>query len=438
MPLHEAAGRMRDAQGDPRDYAVSGRDGDMAFASPIVSPPLNAGGANQAGVRLYNERLLLSLVRRFGPLSKIEVARLTGLSVQSTSAIMNRLQAEGLLKREAPLRGRVGQPTIPMSIDPEGAYSFGLKIGRRGCDLVLVDFRGAICQRAYRAYAFPTPTLVLDLVREAVPSLASSLSPAQRRRIVGLGVAAPFQLWSWESEIGAPRGAMQAWRHFDVESEIAAVCPYLTTLCNDATAACAAEFFFGRCWRYRDFLYFFVGEFLGGGLVLDGALRPGRTGNAAALGSMPIVAKSDGGVAPQLIACASICELERRLEAAGVDSSSIHATPESWGEFGAQLDGWIEDAASALAYATVAAISVIDFEAIVIDGALPATVRERIVVRTAQVFASLDRRGLSDVEIVSGSIGADAGSIGGAALPLIKHFARDREVLFKDAMRQSS
>ena len=124
--------------------------------------------------------------------------------------------------------------------------------------------------------------------------------------------------------------------------------------------------------------------------------------------------------------------------AAGIDASSICTTPESWGEFGAQLDGWIEDAASALAYATVAAISVIDFEAIVIDGALPATVRERLTARTAQVFAGLDRRGLSDVDIVSGSIGADAGSIGGAALPLIKHFARDREVLFKDAMTQES
>ena len=132
----------------------------------------NTGGANQAGVRLYNERLLLSLVRRFGPLSKIEVARLTGLSVQSTSAIMNRLQADGLLKREAPLRGRVGQPTIPMSIDPEGAYSFGLKIGRRRCDLVLVDFRGAIRQRAHRAYAFPTPAMILDFVRDSLPSLA--------------------------------------------------------------------------------------------------------------------------------------------------------------------------------------------------------------------------------------------------------------------------
>jgi predicted NBD/HSP70 family sugar kinase len=431
---------MKEAHGDPRAYALRGVEGgDVALALPLVTvSPTNTGGANQAGVRLYNERLLLSLVRRFGPLSKIEVARLTGLSVQSTSATMNRLQSDGLLKREAPLRGRVGQPTIPMSIDPEGAYSFGLKIGRRRCDLVLIDFRGAIRQRAHRAYAFPTPTMIVHFVRDSLPSLANSLTAVQKRRIVGLGVAAPFQLWNWESEIAAPPGAMDAWRHFDVESEIAAVCPYPTTLCNDATAACAAEFFFGRCWRYRDFLYFFIGEFLGGGLVLDGALRPGRTGNAAALGSMPIMAKSDGGVTPQLIACASIYQLERRLEAAGIDTSSIWATPESWGEFGSQLDDWIEDAASALAYATVAAVSVIDFEAMVIDGAMPATVRERLTARTAQIFAGLDRRGLSDVEIVSGSIGADAGSIGGAALPLIKHFARDREVLFKDAMSQAS
>jgi predicted NBD/HSP70 family sugar kinase len=431
---------MKEGQDDRRAYAASGPDvGVVALTSPlVVASPTNTGGANQAGVRLYNERLLLSLVRRFGPLSKIEVARLTGLSVQSTSATMNRLQVDGLLKREAPVRGRVGQPTVPMSIDPEGGYSFGLKIGRRSCDLVLIDFRGAIRQRAHRAYAFPTPSMILDFVGDSLPSLASSLTALQKQRIVGLGVATPFQLWSWESEIGAPQGAMNAWRHFDAEREIAAVCPYPTTLCNDGTAACAAEFFFGRCWRYRDFLYFFIGEFLGGGLVLDGALRPGRTGNAAALGSMPIMAKSEGGVAPQLIACASIFRLERRLEAAGIDPASICAAPESWGEFGTPLDDWIEDAASALAYATLAAISVIDFEAIVIDGAFPATVRERLTARTAQVFAGLDRRGLSDVEIVSGSIGADAGSIGGAALPLIKHFARDQEVLFKDAMRQAS
>src|SRR5271170_3806071 len=393
---------MKEAQVGSRADVSHGLQGDVATSSSLVLTATNTGGANQAGVRLYNERLLLSLVRRFGPLSKIEVARLTGLSVQSTSAIMNRLQGDGLLKREAPLRGRVGQPTIPMSLDPEGAYSFGLKIGRRSCELVLVDFRGAIRQRAHRAYAFPTPTMILDFVQGSLPSLSTSLSAPQKRRIAGLGVAAPFQLWNWEAEIGAPPGAMNAWRHFEAESEIAAVCPYPTTLCNDATAACAAEFFFGRCWRYRDFLYFFIGEFLGGGLVLDGALRPGRTGNAAALGSMPIMAKSIDGPAPQLIACASIYQLERRLEAAGIDASSVWATPDSWGEFGSQLDNWIEESASALAYASVAAISIIDFEAIVIDGEMPAVVRERLTARTAQVFAGLDRRGLSEAEIVSG------------------------------------
>jgi hypothetical protein len=86
-----------------------------------------------------------------------------------------------------------------------------------------------------------------------------------------------------------------------------------------------------------------------------------------------------------------------------------------------------------LAYACVAASSVIDFAAIVIDGAMPIAVRDRLTARVAARFAALDRRGLSDVSIIPGAIGPDARALGGAALPLIANFARDREVLFKDA-----
>ena len=430
---------MKAARNGSLAYSGRGFEGRAETRSSHLPPSFGgiASGADQAGVRAYNERLLLTLVRRFGPLSKIEVARLTGLSVQSTSAIMNRLQADGLLKREAPLRGRVGQPTVPMSLEPEGAYALGLKIGRRSCDLVLIDFRGAVRRRAHRTFAYPTPEMALDFVRSSLPPLLDGLEDAQRRRIAGLGVASPFQLWTWEAEIGAPAGAMAAWRDFDGEREIAKVSPCPVVLCNDASAACAAEFFFGKGWRYRDFLYFFVGAFIGGGLVLDGSLRLGRTGNAGALGSMPVMAKSEGGLAPQLIACASIYQLERRLERAGINASSIWATPDAWADFGSHLDAWIEEVASALAYASVAAISVVDFEAIVIDGAMPPTVRNRLTARTSDIFRSLDRRGLSEVEIAPGSVGADARAIGAAALPLIKNFARDREVLFKDAASQA-
>ena len=74
---------------------------------------------------------------------------------------------------------------------------------------------------------------------------------------------------------------MAGWRDFDTASEIAALCPYPVTLCNDATAACAAEFFFGSGWRHRDFLYFFLGAFIGGGVVLDGALGSGAPATPA-------------------------------------------------------------------------------------------------------------------------------------------------------------
>jgi predicted NBD/HSP70 family sugar kinase len=387
-----------------------------------------ASGADQTGVRLYNERLLLSLVRRYGQLSKIEVARLTGLSVQSTSAIVNRLQMDGLLRREAPLRGRVGQPT-------EGAFSIGLKIGRRSCDLVLIDFCGGIRKRAQQAFVYPTPGNVMDFVRRELPGLTDSLTAEQRARVAGLGVASPFQLWNWSAEIGAPPGSMEGWRHFSIDEEIGRLCAFPVTLCNDATSACAAEFTFGEAWRERDFLYVFVGDFLGGGLVLDGALYTGRTGNAAALGSMPIAPSQEGsGSVSQLIYHASIFQLEKCVSAAGHDPSSIWRTPDAWDEFGAPLEQWIDEAARALAHAAVAAISVIDVAAIVIDGAMPEEVRGKLCLGVAAQIETLDRRGLSDVKVIAGSVGADARAIGGAALPLIKNFARDREVLFKDAL----
>ena len=404
----------------------------MADTPEISQAPLPTSGADQSGVRVYNERLTLSLVRRFGQLSKIEVARMTGLSVQSASTIMNRLSAEGLLKREAPLRGRVGQPTVPVSLDAEGAFAFGLKIGRRSSDLVLVDFAGVIRHRAVVVYPYPTPETVLDFAARALRDLGGRLDVRQTRRIVGLGVALPFQLWSWSDEIGAPSGAMDGWRSMALGEELERLCGWPVTVCNDATSACAAEFYFGQAWRERDFLYFFVGEFLGGGLVLNSSLYLGRTGNAAAVGSMPAPGPGPAGIA-QLIELASLYKLERRLEAASVDPSSIWLTPDAWAEFGAPLRVWLDEAARALAYAIVSAISVVDVAAVVIDGAMPASVRQILCQLIAAELEKLDRRGLSDVRTIPGAIGPDARAIGAAALPLIKNFARDRDVLFKEA-----
>ncbi len=79
-----------------------------------------ARGSNQTAVRAYNERLVLSLVRRHGSMAKVDIARSTGLSAQTVSVIMRSLENDGLLVRGEPKKGRVGQPSVPLSLNPEG------------------------------------------------------------------------------------------------------------------------------------------------------------------------------------------------------------------------------------------------------------------------------------------------------------------------------
>jgi predicted NBD/HSP70 family sugar kinase len=405
---------------------------DPSLTDPSLASALSLSrGTNQAGVRLYNERLVLSLLRRHRLLSKIEIARLTGLSPQTTSAIINRLEAEGLVLPGEPRRGRVGQPAIPYTLNPDGAFSVGLVIGRRSAELVLMDFTAGIRSRRRATYPFPDPARVMAFAAEASTEITRAMPSPARGRLAGLGVATPFDLWSWEAELGTPPGSLEGWREADVARDIAAmVGPLPVHVFNDATAACAAELSFGEEGRRRrDFLHVYLGAFVGGGVVLDGQLVPGRTGNAGAVGSMPI---STGGGPQQLLRVASLYALERRLAEAGGDASAIWLSPDDWSGFGAPLEAWIEEAARGLAEAAVAANAVIDFEAVVIEGAFPRDVRARLVGRVAEAIRALDRRGLSAFEVVEGSIGRDARAVGAAALPLLASFARDREVLFKN------
>lgn len=377
-------------------------------------------GTNQSGMRDLNERLVLSLVRRNGSMSKRDIARLTGLSAQTVSVIMRELEEEGLLIRGEPVRGKIGQPSIPMSLNPEGAYFLGLKVGRRSAELVLIDFLGSLRAMMQLSYRYPAPRETVDFALKGMSSIRASLAAAQDRRIAGLGIAMPFELWNWADTAGAPGNVMDQWRHRDIRAEIQAECPFPVYLQNDATSACGAELVFGRSANPRDFVYFYVGAFAGGGIVLNGTLYAGPSGNAGALGSLPVPGPT--GKPTQLIDVASIAILEGRLNASGVDAPQLWTSPEDWGDIGPELDGWIGDAGRALAYAIVAASSVIDFEAAVIDGWLPKSVRARLVQAVQRAIAEIDAEGLRLPQVQEGSVGHHARALGAASLPLSDRF----------------
>ncbi|WP_236016100.1 ROK family transcriptional regulator [Brucella endophytica] len=388
-------------------------------------------GSNQSGVRAYNERLVLSLVRRHGALPRAEIARLTGLSAQTVSVIIRGLEEDGLLTRGERVRGRVGQPSTPMRLAEEGVFSFGLKIGRRSAELILMDFVGNIRMRLHQTYRWPVPDAIRAFTLDGISHFSASLDIAQRRRIAGLGVAVPFELWNWVEEVGAPQEDLEAWRNADLIRDFTAHLPFPVFMQNDATAACGAELTFGRGPDFTDFIYFFIGSFIGGGVVLGNALYAGRSGNAGAVGSMPV--PTFDGKPRQLIDAASIFVLERMLQDKGIDTSALWLSPENWEDFGAPVDDWIALTARNLAHAIVAAASIIDFSAAIIDGWLPASVRRRIVDATRQDIAGLDLQGINAPQTVEGKVGVHAKAVGGASLPLFNRYLFDQSVLFKVA-----
>ncbi|ANL64204.1 ROK family transcriptional regulator protein [Rhizobium phaseoli] len=399
--------------------------------TPVPPPILNpAGGANQVRVRAYNERLVLSLVRLYGALSKADIARRSGLSAQTVSVIMRVLEKEGLLSRGAPVRGRVGQPSIPMHLNPDAVYSFGLKMGRRSADLVLMDFVGRIRMQLHQTYAYPLPDEILAFVTSGIAEIESRLDDKQRSRIAGLGIAAPFELWNWAEEVGAPPGAMEVWRDVDLQADIAARVSHPVFLQNDATSACGAELVFGVGPSYPDFVYFFIGSFIGGGIVLNSAIFSGRTGTAGAIGPLPV--RDRNGETKQLLEIASIFVLENMLRERGIDPEPLWYSADDWVDFGAPMEVWIQDTAKALAQAIVAAASIVDFSAAVIDGGFPHWVRSRVVQATIDEAAKLDLQGVVMPEIIEGAVGAQARAIGGASLPIFSRYLTDQNVLFKE------
>lgn len=399
------------------DNAKAGED------RPVSAAP-SLRGSNQSGLRAHNQRLVLSLVYSHGNLAKTDIARLTGLSAQTGSVIMRELEAEELIVKGEPIRGKVGQPSVPLSINPDGAFFIGLKVGRRSAELILINFLGEPRATLRKSYPWPTPPLIIEFVRTGLAEMLSELPPGLRDRVAGLGIATPFELWNWTEQAGAPRAEMDLWRGCDLRAELARISNMPVYLQNDATAACAAELVFGKHPGLSDFLYLYIGTFVGGGVVLNGSVYSGRTGNAGALGPLPVTGPE--GKPVQLLDRASIMLLERMLKQAGLDPSPLWNSPDHWEGFEALADEWIGIVARGLAQAIVSAASIIDFEHVIIDGGLPAEVREKIVAATRAEVGHYDLRGLGVPTILPGTVGHLARALGAASLPLFDKYLIDR------------
>ena len=393
---------------------------------------IDSRGSNQLGMRQFNERVVLQAIRLHGELSKAEIARLTNLSAQTVQIIIARLEADSLVVKCAPVRGKIGQPSVPMALNPEGAYSVGIKIGRRSLDVLLVDFTAQVRERLSLSYEFPDPDTLFDEINLRLKALHRSLGPARAQLLHGIGIAAPLSLGGWQSLLGVAPQQAAKWNGVDIRARVAAMTPLPVELVKDTAAACVAELVVGRGRGLRSFLYIFIDTFIGGGMVIDSQLRFGTTGNAGALGSMPLGVADRGGALPrQLLSVASLFTLEKMYAQAGLDSRAIADERAVHAPWLPVTQNWLQEATPAIAMTIHSATALLELDGVIVDGSFSRDMLDLVLMRTKAALDQFSWEGITRPELLAGTVGADARALGGALLPLYAHFAPDRDLFLK-------
>ena len=390
-----------------------------------------SGGSTQAEARVYNERLILSLIRLHGELSKVELTHLTGLAPQTITSIVNGAAANELLLRGKPRRGGLGQPSVPYALNPAGAWSLGLSIDAAGCELALIDFVGDVVDRVPMPLARLAPEDVVQAVVAAVAAMLKRHRRIATARIAGLGIASPFYGADWAARLGLAHDLADLWSQIDLRAEIDAHFDWPVYLLADGTVAACAELVFGAGLGRPDFIYVHVSNSVSGGLVLDNHLHPGRNRLAGMIGSLPVALPGANGDRQTLDDVASIAALARALgnhtDARRLLRDADAATLEQPG-----ITGWIDTTAAAIAAVARQAIGMLDVDNIVIDGDFSPAVRKAVARAMRRDLSQSVAMRPEPFAVLEGRFGSQAFLLGGAAVPLMVRYSSDRDLLFKE------
>jgi predicted NBD/HSP70 family sugar kinase len=318
---------------------------------------------------------------------------------------------------------------VPIALNPDGAFSLGIKVGRRSLDVLAMDFVGRVRCRESLEYDYPDPERIFPAIEERIEGVGTRLG-GQAQLVVGAGVAAPLWLGGWRDLLAAPAGVLDAWNEIDIRARIQAMTQLPVEFAKDTTAACVAELVFGRGRSVENYLYLFIGTFVGGGLVIDGRLHPGPRGNAGAVGSSPLASTQDG-TAKQVLHAASGLGLEQLFKDGGAPLAAAHDDRALSPALRPLTERWLDEACPALALTATSAAALLDLDAVIIDGSMDRAMISEVMGRTAHLLDRFSWEGITRPALLSGSIGADARAMGAAILPLYRHFAPNSELFLK-------
>lgn len=371
-------------------------------------------------MRENNKRLVMSVVAGDPGISAAQIARGTGLGAQTVSRLLLSLEDEGLIRRDQLKRGQRGQPAVEVRLNPNGAYCIGCEIGWRQINILICDLTGKVVGQHKRHYAFPRAREVVQEVSSLAQLLGGLVPLAYRGRIIGLGLATSFGFARNIGRLGGSSQDAEDWSQIDIVRAIQARSGYKVALQNDGNAACWAQLNAMPFPRPENLMFIHLGTFIGGGLIAQGRLWEGPSGNAANIGAMLV--RDEAGRAVMMHMVASIFALEERLRAAGIAVPPGPPGEWNWDGLEPVLSNWLDVAAGAIAQNVANAMALVEFSTAIIDGPMPRPVLDRIVAAVRSHLEALPATMSGRPDVVAGLLGDDAAARGAALKPIYRRY----------------
>ncbi|WP_392386901.1 ROK family transcriptional regulator [Marinomonas primoryensis] len=393
---------------------------------------MKSSGSTSEQSRVYNERIILHLVRQHPEISRVSIAERTGLSTQTISVITSSLLERQLLTIVGKVTGRRGQPSIKLSINEKGAYGLGINVDRDHISAALLDFSGACVLLLEREVSFPSEKLAKKIAQDLIEEVKATLG-ASWSKVQGIGLARPDYMDSWldtlvtdsdqRANLDGLKAALKYWQSDAFESWLAELTGVSCFCENDAVAAATSELLLASDSPKRHFFYLFVSTACGGSLVANGECYFGAHGKAGSFGLIPTATGKHG---KWILEALSLSSLRRFLMANQVVWPD---NEEGWhdAQYAPLINQWAAEVALEVTPALASVIALYDPEAVLIGGRLPAPVLAALIDRLESTLASHSMLPLPEIRVAQ--TGYTAGVLGAAVLPLYETFAPQQNLL---------
>jgi predicted NBD/HSP70 family sugar kinase len=336
-----------------------------------------AGGASAAGPRLIraiNEQVVLDHIRRSGPVSRTELARLSGLSKPTVFAALSTIERAGLVHATGQRTGVPGPAAILYDVRPEAGFILGLDVGHEFLRGAVADLAGTVRSRlSVRTKAMGAMARVQGLADLATKLLGEAGISASQLTQTVLGSPGVYDP---KREALTLTGRISGWDSPAVLAALRDEFGAELMIENDVDAAALAEREHGHGRDVESFAFVSVGTGIGMGLVIDGKLRHGFHGVAGEIAYLPFTEGSgsddrDARKRGSFDASATAAAVVRAARRAGVRGASsaekVFAAAARGDSVAAEI---VAEQALLVAKAVCTVITVVDPEVIVLGGGI--------------------------------------------------------------------